>query len=134
MGQVSILNIDACTNQSVVGILENDTIKTEFIYHTIITSLKGLLNQKAGAAQPHINKENVKEISFALPPTNILKSYYAMVHPLFEKILENETQNVHLVELRDWLLPMLMNGQATIDDWGGKLSFILEVKKFRIYN
>ena len=115
MGQVSILNIDACANQSVVGVLENDTLRTEFIYHTIISSIKGLLNQKAGAAQPHINKENIKSIAFALPPNEILQKYYSLVSPLFTQILKNESENLQLTELRNWLLPLLMNGQATID-------------------
>ena len=44
-----------------------------------------------------------------------------MFNPLIKKKLINEVENQTLTELRDWLLPMLMNGQATVktqDDIG----------------
>ena len=35
---------------------------------------------------------------------------------MFNIISENTRENQALITLRDWLLPMLMNGQATISD------------------
>ena len=33
-----------------------------------------------------------------------------------EKVVSNREQNQKLSELRDWLLPMLMNGQVTVGE------------------
>jgi type I restriction enzyme S subunit len=35
--------------------------------------------------------------------------------PLVSKIISNRLENQQLAELRDWLLPMLMNGQVTVN-------------------
>jgi len=38
------------------------------------------------------------------------------VTPLNKKIANNQKQNQELVALRDWLLPMLMNGQVSVGE------------------
>lgn len=114
LGQVSILNIDACANQSVVGILENEQLPTEYIYPMVINSLKALLNNQTGAAQPHINKEDVKAISFAFPTKKIMKKYVSTIKETYSVIMNLCDENQTLTSLRDFLLPMLMNGQITI--------------------
>ena len=45
-----------------------------------------------------------------------LKTFNEQVNPMFNIISENTRENQALITLRDWLLPMLMNGQATISD------------------
>lgn len=51
----------------------------------------------------------------ASPPDRILKKYNSCIEPMFRKIQRNITENLELTALRDWLLPMLMNGQATVE-------------------
>ena len=43
---------------------------------------------------------------------------------MFNNISENTRETQQLISLKDWLLPMLMNGQAIISDQSTKLSFI----------
>jgi len=38
-----------------------------------------------------------------------------MTEPVFEQLANNTKENQTLTELRDWLLPMLMNGQVTVE-------------------
>lgn len=47
-----------------------------------------------------------------IPPIKIIEMYNAVVSPLFEKIQKNNVESQQLASLRDWLLPMLMNGQV----------------------
>ena len=51
-----------------------------------------------------------------LPPLFVTKEFSKEIKPLFalQKELDRETHT--LIQLRDWLLPVLMNGQATISD------------------
>lgn len=114
----SILGIDACANQSVVGIKEMGDIKCYFLYPYLQNEIPRLMTLRSGAQQPHINKETVED-SFILIPnetSGILKSYNKQVGNLYDLILNNAFQNQKLTELRDWLLPMLMNGQIKIKD------------------
>lgn len=49
------------------------------------------------------------------PDDTILQKFHEIVSPIFEKIQQYNIENDELTKLRDWLLPMLMNGQATIE-------------------
>ena len=47
---------------------------------------------------------------------DILKTYDSIVDSVFVKVETHLTENQKLAELRDWLLPTLMNGQVTVKD------------------
>jgi type I restriction enzyme S subunit len=110
----SILGIDAATNQSVVGIKECSRLKSSFIYPYFCSEVPRLMGLRTGAQQPHINKGVIEDSSIALPPDDILESYYEITIPIYEQIMNLAFQNYELIKLRDWLLPMLMNGQVTV--------------------
>lgn len=110
----SILGIDAATNQSVVGIRENDIYKSSFIYPYFCSEVPRLMGLRTGAQQPHINKGVIDESPIAIPPSSTLAKYYKLANPVFDKIMAVAFQNHELVKLRDWLLPLLMNGQVTV--------------------
>lgn len=61
-----------------------------------------------------------KDVLFEMPviiPTSEIISKFEDITALFEgTIHENERQNRELTVIRNWLLPILMNGQATIED------------------
>ncbi len=113
----SILAIDACANQSVVGILEKENIKCYFLYPYLQNEIPRLMSLRSGAQQPHINKETVDDSFILLPKegSSILKEYNSKVGNLYELIINNAFQNQQLASLRDWLLPMLMNGQVKVN-------------------
>ena len=56
--------------------------------------------------------------SYKLPVFNevLLRAFEEKSSPFFKKMTSNTNENQKLVELRDWLLPMLMNGQVTVSD------------------
>lgn len=112
--RASILGIDAATNQSVLGIRETEGFKHSFIYPFIVREIPRYMMLRTGAQQPHINKETVDTTSFVLPDQSVLKAYTAIAQPLFDQIKVLQTQTQELSTLRDWLLPMLMNGQVTV--------------------
>ena len=110
----SILAVDACANQSVVGIFENQKFKNSFLYPYLKNETPRYMSLRTGAQQPHINKGIVEESNILNPPDSILNNYYSLVNSYYSRIINNTFQNHQLLELRDWLLPMLMNGQVTV--------------------
>lgn len=50
----------------------------------------------------------------AYPKSEIVAKFYDFAKPLHSQKQKNLIQNQQLKELRDWLLPMLMNGQVTV--------------------
>jgi type I restriction enzyme S subunit len=51
-----------------------------------------------------------------LPPEALVKNFYSVIEPLQQKKQKSLMENSELESLRDWLLPMLMNGQVTVKD------------------
>ena len=111
----SILCIDACINQSVVAILENDKISKEYIYPLLNRDIPRLMSLRTGAQQPHINKGTVEAINVVLPPANIMGAYINKAESIYNAIFNNAKEVEELTKQRDELLPLLMNGQATIN-------------------
>ena len=110
----SILGIDAATNQSVVGVTECKKFKSSFIYPYFCSEVPRLMTLRTGAQQPHINKRVIDNSPIVVPAEQILREYYKTADPIIEKLMLNAFANKQLTELRDWLLPMLMNGQVTV--------------------
>ncbi len=58
----------------------------------------------------------LKERKIYIPEKSELMSFNELIKPLFDMISENTRENQQLMQIRDWLLPLLMNGQAFIND------------------
>ena len=58
----------------------------------------------------------ISKYKIAVPNNDLTKAYYNAVKPYYSKIQKNLVENKKLAELRDWLLPMLMNGQVTVGE------------------
>ena len=56
----------------------------------------------------------LKDTTVIVPDEPIAQQYQKVVSPLYDKISKIVFENVELIKLRDWLLPMLMNGQAHV--------------------
>ncbi len=112
--RASVLGVKAATNQSVVGIVETESLKHCFVYPYLIREIPRLVKLRTGAQQPHINKGVLDESPLVIPDETTLRNYTRQAAPLFAQIENCTKQNQQLIELRDWLLPMLMNGQITI--------------------
>ncbi len=111
----SILCIDACINQSVVAILENEILTNEYIYPLINREIPRLMSLRTGAQQPHINKEIVESINVVIPPQRILYAYIKKSKSLYKSIFINAQEIADLAKQRDELLPLLMNGQVSVN-------------------
>nr|WP_302305946.1 restriction endonuclease subunit S [Ruthenibacterium lactatiformans] len=62
-----------------------------------------------------ITKDTLFDMSVVIPPDEILKCFEKRVKPIESKIEKCEEEIRELTKLRDWLLPMLMNGQARVE-------------------
>jgi type I restriction enzyme S subunit len=113
--RASILGIESATNQSVIGILETDKLSHCFIYPCVVREIPKLMSLRTGAQQPHINKGVVEELLLPLPDDATLTAYTKLAKPIFEQMRIQQQQNKELTRLRDWLLPMLMNGQVIVN-------------------
>ena len=54
-------------------------------------------------------------IPLIIPSENTLKEYHKKTFEIYKKFYLNQIENQKLAELRDFLLPMLMNGQVKVN-------------------
>lgn len=69
-----------------------------------------------GATQKAVNNQDLERIPLIIPPTNLLKIFNSKIYNLLEIKLNIIKTNQELTSLRDFLLPLLMNGQAVIKE------------------
>lgn len=110
----SILGIDACFNQSVIAVIPNEQIHSTYLYLFMLSQVERYMRLRTGAQQPHINKETVDSTLITLPVDSVLNRFYDRVEPLFERQMIAMKEAKELESLRDFLLPMLMNGQVKV--------------------
>ncbi|MCO8079529.1 MULTISPECIES: restriction endonuclease subunit S [Acinetobacter] len=112
----SILALDAATNQSVVGIRENEDLKSSFLYPYFLSEVPRLMSLRTGAQQPHINKGIIDNSLIVVPPNSLLTKYYQIVDPMIEQINNLAFQNNLLQKSLDFIMPMLLNEQISFKE------------------
>lgn len=77
---------------------------------------KFLHNSCMASTRASLSEANLAILNVVVPDEKIILDYENFLHKIRVSILKNKNETVELINLRDWLLPMLMNGQATIAD------------------
>ena len=92
--------------------------------YLLLQAISPELDQKyfLGTGLRHLQKPLLKKRPIYIPSDAELNVFNAVAVPAMTMISENLRENRQLQELRDWLLPLLMNGQATVAS-SDKLSF-----------
>lgn len=85
-----------------------------FIEHSYFETLKDTLAH--GATQEAVNNDDLAGIALVIPSDEVLRLYHERTKGIYTQMSKNICENQELIRLRDWLLPMLMNGQATVSD------------------
>ena len=85
-----------------------------FIYSNYFEKVKDMLAH--GATQESINNEDLKAIKLLIPDNTILERFENETKSIIQKQLEIEHENQRLIELKKFLLPLLMNGQINVDN------------------
>jgi len=116
LGQVSLTEISTCANQSIVGVLGNKLLPSEYLYFWIRENIDELLASKTGGAQQHINKNNVNDLSVICPSPAVVDTYLRFSKPVFDRIRTNCFECKVLSVLRDTLLPKLISGELRVND------------------
>ena len=70
---------------------------------------------ESGSAVPGLNRNFVYSVKIDIPEKFFIQHFNKIVEPYFSKIRVCNKENKTLSELRDWLLPMLMNGQVKVN-------------------
>lgn len=85
------------------------------LYFAVNDKVKTLTSGSRGSIVKFITKGDIEDIYLPLP-TNRKLEFVKTLNVCFKESSRLYEQNLELVSLRDWLLPMLMNGQVTVGE------------------
>ncbi|GAB1469184.1 restriction endonuclease subunit S [Chloroflexota bacterium] len=92
-----------------------DKLGTNNLFFHYLLLLRSSIKQgESSSAVPGLNRNFAHSIKVAIPEKSIIQDFNKIVEPFFSKIKTCNKESQTLTELRDWLLPMLMNGQITV--------------------
>lgn len=100
------------------GFIINFTVIDKTIKNYLFHSLKRIEiiinNSMSGTILKNVNQDYLKELVVTVPDDSILKKFNNKIDPISKAIFNYSKQNQELIRLRDFLLPLLMNGQVRV--------------------
>lgn len=114
-GKVSLLSFEACSNQAVCGVIPQNKIMTTYIRYYLSSLYEHFITLSSGSARDNISQDTIKNTILPIPQGKILKEFSDAVAPIISKIIANQKEMENLTKQRDELLPLLMNGQASVN-------------------
>lgn len=114
-GKVSFLAFEASTNQAICAVMLSDVRMRYYLKNVIEDLYQYLVNLSTGSARDNLSQDIIKNIKVVIPSNEILDRYYHFSNNIIKELTKKQQENEQLTQLRDWLLPMLMNGQVKVE-------------------
>ena len=88
----------------------------EYLYLSIqsVIGEQYFTSNKSGSIQKYLTLEALRSIPLIKPSETVLNSFKVKVSPILQLIHNYNIENQELIKLRDFLLPLLMNGQVKV--------------------
>lgn len=116
VGEIGFTTEPSHTNQQINSIVFEDETNRYYLYFVLKNYFENAnASAKTGNTFANMNKEDFSGIRIILPSEEIKKNFHEISEPYFAQIKCLQGQNQELIQLRDWLLPMLMNGQVKVE-------------------
>ncbi|MCH4015515.1 restriction endonuclease subunit S [Pediococcus pentosaceus] len=117
-------------NQEMNPLIKGSVLSTGFLglqcssesFEYIVTYIKSeyfekVKNQLAhGATQQAINNGDLKGIKIVIPSDKVLNEFHEKSKEIYGLISQKKMENKELLKLKEFLLPLLMNGQVTVGE------------------
>lgn len=105
-----------------ISVTPNNSNEVKYLFE----SIKNLVFENSGSVQQQLTVPQISKLKIISPPSYLINKYQSLARPGLDTIEINKNQNQELSELRDWLLPMLMNGQVTVGEAKQELGMVAE--------
>lgn len=113
------LNVPMTLGSNVIMLYETDNHYYNYFLYFFFTSVYGqymIEGITGGSAQPKFNKTDFRNMEINIPELDELDRFNEEIDPIYKKYELNIKENEKLSELRDTLLPKLMNGEIDLDN------------------
>jgi type I restriction enzyme S subunit len=114
VGDINIAHIDCCIGRGLASLNSKDGFDGFLFY--AMKYFKTIFDRRnsEGTTFGSITKDDLYSLPLAYPDQKNLESYNETVSIYNKAIFNRSMESLELGHLRNWLLPMIMNGQVTI--------------------
>ena len=114
VGTLNIADTRCCIGRGLAAI--NSKVGANSYIFNVMQDFKKLfaMMNSVGTTFGSITKDDLYSLQLVYPPTELLMKFDQSVKSIDREVKNRSCQNQELTQLRDWLLPMLMNGQVMI--------------------
>lgn len=104
-------------NQHIFKVNPKSYFPKEYVYEQLSSYIVNFVKMAEArkTTMGHITTAHLEQSKIPLPLESLIKQFKEKVYPIHLKIGQTKQENRELTKLRDWLLPMLMNGQARVE-------------------
>ena len=114
IGKLVIVGTPMAMNQSCYA-LRSKSGEYEYMYFLTIQLIECLKAKGSGSVFKSITASDIENSTLCIGKDDVISDFCIKVKPIFEKIKGNTIEIMSLTKQRDELLPLLMNGQATVN-------------------
>jgi len=114
IGYMAISINEVTTNQGFKSFIPTKGYSTEYVYYSVKKCIPIIEQHASGSTFKEVSGSVLKDINIVLPDQTVTNAFTRIVTNIFRRQEKLELENKQLIKLRDWLLPMLMNGQITV--------------------
>lgn len=115
IGYLGIAINEVSTNQGFKSIVPYKKYGSEYVYYTVLNMVPYIKSLGTGSTFTEVSKDVVSKVKTVIPPDYVIEKYNIIMDVIGKKRAQAEKENKELVSLRDFLLPLLMNGQVTVN-------------------
>ena len=115
VGTLNIADTRCCIGRGLAAI--NSKVGANSYIFNVMQDFKKLfaMMNSVGTTFGSITKDDLYSLQLVYPPTELLMKFDQSVKSIDREVKNRSCQNQELIQLRDWLLPMLMNGQVKVE-------------------
>lgn len=109
-------NEDSGLNQHIFKVIPRYADTSEFVYQCLSLYVQVFVKiaESRKTTMGHITTDHLNQSLVVLPPVELMVEFQNKTDALRSESLRLNKETTELVSLRDWLLPMLMNGQVKV--------------------
>lgn len=126
IGNLTYAEKEFCLGRGVAAVRPINKELSEFVFYSLLQEIERFKIHATGSIIIGITKEDLTDSCVLHPTEEILQKFHQNISPIFNKQRVNIIQNKNLHSLRDWLLPMLMNGQVSVGEAEEKVKMVAE--------
>jgi len=115
IGLLAIAKTELCTNQGFKSFVSKSKNIATYLYYYLQYHITQIEQLGTGTTFKEVSREDILKFPMLKPSDNVLDLWEEIVSALNDRQLEIQKENENLIKQRNELLPLLMNGQVSVN-------------------